>query len=170
MKGSGISFAEDLCKELQEIMDDLRGHPKIASIWAWNGKVIAKDRFDKVRTLWYGTNWVKFFDNLNPPATTPPPSATMSGGQATNLNNTTTATSATAPTSISTSNTPQSPGIAHPTASTLTTAATASGAHNSSSTSASNVVMPTPTIGPAPLTSMAPSHAPINLPQSSIPL
>ena len=82
LKGSGISFSEDLCPDLQEIHDSVKGHINIQGIWAWNGKVQAKDKYNKIHTLTFGTDWLEFFDKLKPPghthSTNIPPRSTAS--------------------------------------------------------------------------------------------
>ena len=70
LKGSGIVFYEDLCPELALLAKNLKTHPKITATWGWNGKVMAKDIYDKIHTIQYGRkDWINFFDNLVPPQT-----------------------------------------------------------------------------------------------------
>ena len=82
LKGSGVIFSEDLCPELQQIHDLVKGHINIQSIWAWNGKVHAKDKYDKLHTLNFGTDWIDFFDELKPPGHRGVPPVSASATQA----------------------------------------------------------------------------------------
>lgn len=61
LKGSGISFSEDMCKELQELQKAVAAHPNVRSTWSWNGKIFAKDDKDNIRTIRYGRNWQGYF-------------------------------------------------------------------------------------------------------------
>ena len=80
LKGTGVSFTEDLCPDLQDIHDSIKGHINIQSVWAWNGRVQAKDKYDKIHTLSFGTDWLDFFDNLKPPGPRPFPPKPRAGG------------------------------------------------------------------------------------------
>ena len=61
LKGTGVIFAEDMCKELQDLQKTVSGHPNVQSCWAWNGKVQAKDATGKVHNIRYGSNWQRYF-------------------------------------------------------------------------------------------------------------
>ena len=62
-KGTGLIFAEDLCPEMRELLKELKDHPKVENCWAWNGKLFAKDKNNKVSRIQYGRNWQELFDN-----------------------------------------------------------------------------------------------------------
>ena len=64
LKGTGITFEEDLCKEYENILYELKDHPKVDRVWSWNGKVMAEDIYGGKHTLRYGTDWVSFFHNI----------------------------------------------------------------------------------------------------------
>ena len=63
LKGTGLIFAEDLCPEMRELLKELKDHPKVENCWAWNGKLFAKDKNNKVSRIQYGRNWQELFDN-----------------------------------------------------------------------------------------------------------
>lgn len=54
LKGTGISFAEDLCRDLMTVYNRVREDPRIESCWAWNGKVMAMDQAGTVYNVQYG--------------------------------------------------------------------------------------------------------------------
>ena len=64
LKGSGIFFEEDLCKEYEEILNDMRVHPFIDRAWSWNGKVMAQDKNGDKHYLRYGVEWNALFDDM----------------------------------------------------------------------------------------------------------
>ena len=63
LKKTGIVFTEDLCQELRSLLDELKGYRYVESAWAWNGKVMAKDKYGKIHTIKYGSDWKSLFDN-----------------------------------------------------------------------------------------------------------
>ena len=67
LKNTGIFFDEDLCRESEAMMKDLKDHRNIKKIWSWNGKVFAIDKNDKKHILGFGEDWVEFFDKLVDP-------------------------------------------------------------------------------------------------------
>ena len=70
LKGTGIVFSEDLCKEMRDLFNDIKKHPNAESTWAWNGKLFAKDRANNVHVFKYGDDWKARLDRPPPP---PPP-------------------------------------------------------------------------------------------------
>ena len=65
LKGTGITFDEDLCKEYETLLHELKDHQNVRRIWSWNGKVHAEDKNGVKHTLRYGRNWTEFFDKLD---------------------------------------------------------------------------------------------------------
>ena len=45
------------------LLDELKGYRNVESAWAWNGKVMAKDKYGKIHTIKYGSDWKSLFDN-----------------------------------------------------------------------------------------------------------
>ena len=72
LKNTGITFSEDLVKELQDLQKTLSTHAGVESSWSWNGKVMAKNHAGKVHTIHYGAVWEKHF-----PAPFPAPAVRM---------------------------------------------------------------------------------------------
>ena len=64
LKNTGIAFDEDLSNESIAIMKELNKHEKVKNVWSWNGKIMAIDINGKKHTIWYGEDWVKFFDKI----------------------------------------------------------------------------------------------------------
>ena len=64
LKNTGIAFDEDLSNESIAIMKELKAHEKVKNVWSWNGKIMAIDITGKKHTIWYGEDWVKFFDKI----------------------------------------------------------------------------------------------------------
>ena len=65
LKGTGIVFEEDLCREYDDLLYNIKSHPNVSRAWSWNGKVMAEDRNGDRHTLKFGRDWVSFFDNLS---------------------------------------------------------------------------------------------------------
>ena len=63
LKKTGIVITEDLCQELRSLLDELKGYKNVESAWAWNVKVMAKDKYGKIHTIKYGSDWKTLFDN-----------------------------------------------------------------------------------------------------------
>ena len=57
LKGSGVVFGEDLCPEMRDLQKEIKNFPLVKDSWAWNGKLFAKDKNDKVHHIQYGSNW-----------------------------------------------------------------------------------------------------------------
>ena len=70
LKGSGVSFGEDLCMEMRELQQEVKNHNSVADCWAWNGKLFAKDNGNKIYTIKYGDNWEEMLTRA-PVAETP---------------------------------------------------------------------------------------------------
>ena len=75
LKRTGITFEEDLCREYETLMYELKDHQNVQKTWSWNGKVHAEDKNGARHILRYGRNWSEFFDKIDeqPP---PPQNAT----------------------------------------------------------------------------------------------
>ena len=54
LKGSGVTVAEDLCKDMARLLNRASNHEKVKDAWAWNGNIFMKDFQDKVHRLEYG--------------------------------------------------------------------------------------------------------------------
>ena len=61
LKGTGIVFSEDLCKEMRELLKELHDYNGVESCWAWNGKLFAKNLAGKIFTIKYGSDWKNDF-------------------------------------------------------------------------------------------------------------
>ena len=70
LKGSGVSFGEDLCMEMRELQQKVKNHDSVADCWAWNGKLFAIDNGNKIYTIKYGDNWEEMLSRA-PVAETP---------------------------------------------------------------------------------------------------
>lgn len=65
LKGTGITFSEDMVSELQNLQKALEKHPGVEASWAWNGKIMAKDLSGKVKIVRYGSDIDKMFPGSN---------------------------------------------------------------------------------------------------------
>lgn len=63
LKGTGITFIEDLCKEMQELQKEVRAYQNTAACFAWNGKILAKDKQGNIVNIRYGSNWHNILDS-----------------------------------------------------------------------------------------------------------
>lgn len=61
LKGSGITFIEDLCPEMRKLFETVKNHRNVASAWTWNGKIFAKDMSNVTHTIKYGSTWQELF-------------------------------------------------------------------------------------------------------------
>ena len=61
LKGSKISFAEDVCDEYRKLMGEVKEHPHVKQSWFTNGKLFAADDSGKKVQVKYGSNWKKDF-------------------------------------------------------------------------------------------------------------
>lgn len=59
LKGTNITFSESLCKEVQRLLKEVKAHENTESVWAWNGKIFAKDKKGDIHTIHYGSDWQK---------------------------------------------------------------------------------------------------------------
>ena len=73
LKGKGITFEEDLCKEYETIMHQLRDHRNVSRVWSWNGKVNAEDKNGVKHILRYGRDWIDFFNRIDDQPQNRPP-------------------------------------------------------------------------------------------------
>ena len=60
---SRISFAEDMCRELQDLQKVVANH----ACWSWKRKIVAKDLRGKIKSVPYGNNWQSLFLIHAPP-------------------------------------------------------------------------------------------------------
>ena len=63
LKGTGVVFSEDLCKEIRDLLQNIKQHNLVDSAWALNGKIFMKPKSGNVKTVRYGDKWKDF---LNP--------------------------------------------------------------------------------------------------------
>ena len=54
LKGTGVTIAEDLCKDLVMVMNRAKNHEKIKDTWAWDGHIFIKDFSNNTHKLEYG--------------------------------------------------------------------------------------------------------------------
>ena len=58
---SRISFAEDMCQELQDLQKVVANHAGVQGCWSWKRKIVAKDLRGKIKSVPYGNNWQSLF-------------------------------------------------------------------------------------------------------------
>ena len=58
---SRISFAEDMCRELQDLQKVVANHAGVQACWSWKRKIVAKDLSGKIKSVPYGNNWQSLF-------------------------------------------------------------------------------------------------------------
>ena len=65
LKGTGISFAEDLCSEMRGLYNEIRDFENVVSVLAWNGKIMAKNKSGDIHVIRYGSEWKHLFPERN---------------------------------------------------------------------------------------------------------
>lgn len=63
LKGTRVSIAEDLCKDLMTVLNRVKEDDRVVSSWAWGGKVLIKDRHGKVHSVLYGQSLDDIIDD-----------------------------------------------------------------------------------------------------------
>ena len=58
---SRISFAEDMCWELQDLQKVVANPAGVQACWSWKKKIVAKDLCGKIKSVPYGNNWRSLF-------------------------------------------------------------------------------------------------------------
>ena len=57
LKGSGVTFTDDMCRDMRTLLAKVKSHALIASSWSWNGKIFGKDKSGTIHTIRFGTEW-----------------------------------------------------------------------------------------------------------------
>jgi hypothetical protein len=65
LKGSGVSFADDLCFELVSLMNRIKKDDNVADVWQWEGRVFFRDKNNKVHRIEYGQSIVEAMNKRN---------------------------------------------------------------------------------------------------------
>ena len=83
LKGTGIVLSEDLCKEMRDLLGDIKKNDMSQSVWAWNGKLFVKPKSgveNDVISVRYGDNWKeKLKSAIKKGSATPPNGAALEG-------------------------------------------------------------------------------------------
>ena len=66
LKGTGIVFAEDLCNDMKTLFEEVRDYEHVDTAWAWNGKIMGKDKSGKIHIMRYGSQWKQLFPEPDP--------------------------------------------------------------------------------------------------------
>lgn len=54
LKGQGVSIGEDLCRDLQLVLNRAFKDDRVKESWAWNGKINIKDEHGRIHNLQHG--------------------------------------------------------------------------------------------------------------------
>ena len=57
LKGTKLSFHEDMCKEYQQLEREVRDEDAVSATWFWNGKLFAKHQDGRIHIIFYGSDW-----------------------------------------------------------------------------------------------------------------
>jgi hypothetical protein len=72
LKSSGITFGEDLCKDMLGVLNRAENDPRVMNAWAWNGAIFFKDFKEKIHKLEYGVPLDDFNLPIKPVSATSP--------------------------------------------------------------------------------------------------
>ena len=61
LKGSKIVIQEDLCLDMQRLLNRMKNNPSVKDAWAWNGKIFAKGECGTVIRIRYGQSTENLF-------------------------------------------------------------------------------------------------------------
>ena len=61
LKGSKIVIQEDLCLDMQRLLNRMKNNSSVKDAWAWNGKIFAKGECGTVIRVRYGQNTENLF-------------------------------------------------------------------------------------------------------------
>ena len=64
LKGTKLSFHEDMCQEYQQLGREVRNEDVVSDIWFWNGKLFAKHQGGRRHTIVYGIDWKTFLSRV----------------------------------------------------------------------------------------------------------